>query len=46
MDEAVSPGSTIGFTISAHDDDGSNRDAALYWKGTHDLDRSTHSSRP
>ena len=30
----VGPGSTIGFTISAHDDDdGGGRDAALYWKG-------------
>jgi hypothetical protein len=34
MGEAVGPGSTIGFTISAHDDDnGGDRDAALYWKG-------------
>jgi hypothetical protein len=35
MGESVGPGSIIGFTISAHDDDdGGNRDAALYWKGT------------
>lgn len=27
-------GETIGFTVSAHDDDdGEDRDAALYWKG-------------
>ena len=30
----TSAGSTIGFTVSAHDDDdGGGRDAALYWKG-------------
>jgi len=30
----VGPGSTIGFTVSVHDDDdGRGRDAALYWKG-------------
>ncbi len=30
----VSPGSTIGMTVSAHDDDdGEGRDTALYWKG-------------
>lgn len=35
MGEGVGPGSTIGFTVSAHDDDnGGGRDAALYWKGT------------
>ena len=34
MGEQVGPGSTIGFTVSAHDDDdGGDRDAALYWKG-------------
>ncbi|MCK4591368.1 MAG: hypothetical protein KAT86_06410, partial [Candidatus Latescibacteria bacterium] len=34
MGESVGPGSTIGFTVSAHDDDnGGGRDAALYWKG-------------
>ncbi|HJP31607.1 MAG: sugar-binding protein [Candidatus Latescibacteria bacterium] len=34
MGEAVGPGSRIGFTISAHDDDdGGDRDVALYWKG-------------
>ncbi|MFC1525216.1 sugar-binding protein [Candidatus Latescibacterota bacterium] len=34
MGPEVGPGSRIGFTISAHDDDdGDNRDAALYWKG-------------
>ena len=34
MGESVGPGSTIGFTVSAHDDDdGGNRDTALYWKG-------------
>jgi len=34
MGEAVGPGSTIGFTVSAHDDDnGGGRDVALYWKG-------------
>ena len=34
MGESVGPGSRIGFTVSAHDDDnGGGRDAALYWKG-------------
>ena len=34
MGESVGPGSTIGFTVSAHDDDdGRGRDVALYWKG-------------
>ena len=34
MGEGVSPGSRIGFTVSAHDDDdGRGRDVALYWKG-------------
>ncbi len=34
MGEGVGPGSRIGFTISAHDDDdGGDRDVALYWKG-------------
>jgi hypothetical protein len=32
--DSVGPGSRIGFTVSAHDDDdGGGRDAALYWKG-------------
>lgn len=34
MGAGVGPGSRIGFTISAHDDDdGGGRDVALYWKG-------------
>ncbi|MBT6144782.1 MAG: hypothetical protein HN712_19350 [Gemmatimonadetes bacterium] len=34
MGQGVGPGGRIGFTISAHDDDdGGNRDTALYWKG-------------
>lgn len=34
MGPEVGPGSRIGFTISAHDDDdGRGRDTALYWKG-------------
>jgi hypothetical protein len=34
MGANVGPGSRIGFTISAHDDDdGGDRDVALYWKG-------------
>ncbi len=34
MGESVGPGSTVGFTVSAHDDDdGGGRDTALYWKG-------------
>lgn len=34
MGEDVGPGSCIGFTVSAHDDDdGGGRDTALYWKG-------------
>ena len=34
MGEGVGPGSRIGFTVSAHDDDdGDGRDVALYWKG-------------
>lgn len=34
MGDDVGPGSRIGFTISAHDDDdGGDRDVALYWKG-------------
>ena len=34
MGEFVGLGSTIGFNVSAHDDDdGGGRDAALYWKG-------------
>ena len=34
MGPSVGPGSRIGFTISAHDDDdGDGRDTALYWKG-------------
>ena len=33
MGEDIGPGSTIGFTVSAHDDDdGGGRDTALYWK--------------
>jgi hypothetical protein len=34
MGQGVGPGSRIGFTVSAHDDDdGRGRDVALYWKG-------------
>ena len=34
MGPDIGPGSRIGFTISAHDDDdGGDRDSALYWKG-------------
>ncbi|MEE2659925.1 MAG: sugar-binding protein [Candidatus Latescibacterota bacterium] len=34
MGEGIGPGSRIGFTVSAHDDDnGGDRDTALYWKG-------------
>ena len=34
MGAGVGPGSRVGFTVSAHDDDGGGeRDAALYWKG-------------
>ena len=34
MGEQIGPGSRIGFTVSAHDDDdGEGRDVALYWKG-------------
>jgi hypothetical protein len=34
MGEGVGPGSTIGFTVSAHDDDdGGGRDTGLYWQG-------------
>lgn len=34
MGAGVGPGSRVGFTVSAHDDDdGGERDAALYWKG-------------
>ena len=34
MGASVGPGSRIGFTVSAHDDDdGGGRDAGLYWKG-------------
>jgi len=34
MGETVGPGSTIGFTVSTHDDDdGEGRDTGLYWKG-------------
>lgn len=33
MGEDVGPGSSIGFTVSSHDDDdGGGRDTALYWK--------------
>lgn len=34
MGDDVGPGSRVGFTVSAHDDDdGGGRDVALYWKG-------------
>ena len=34
MGADVGPGNLVGFTVSAHDDDdGGERDAALYWKG-------------
>ncbi|MBT5059385.1 MAG: hypothetical protein HOM68_22770 [Gemmatimonadetes bacterium] len=34
MGDEIGPGSRIGFTVSAHDDDdGEGRDVALYWKG-------------
>lgn len=34
MGARVGPGRRVGFTISAHDDDdGGDRDVALYWKG-------------
>ena len=34
LGEDIGPGSIIGFTVSAHDDDdGGGRDTALYWQG-------------